>query len=191
MDTSTKGSVTGWLHELKAGRATAAQDLWDRYFAQLMRLARHHLHGLGREADEEDIALSALKSAMLGVQKDRFPDLTDRTGLWPLLVTITARKAKNEIKRQRTKKRDRAVEEPIADVQLIVGNDPSPEFALQVAEAIETLVAALGDETLRTIARRKLEAYTNEEISLELNVSTRTVVRKLRRIRQEWQEAEQ
>ena len=128
---------------------------------------------------------------MLGVQNDRFPDLTDRTGLWPLLVTITARKANNEIKRQRTKKRDRAVEEPIADVQLIVGNDPSPEFALQVAEAIETLVAALGDETLRTIARRKLEAYTNEEIALELNVSTRTVVRKLRRIRQEWQEAEQ
>ena len=76
-------------------------------------------------------------------------------------------------------------------MQLIVGNDPSPEFALQVAEAIETLVAALGDKTLRTIARRKLEAYTNEEIALELNVSTRTVVRKLRRIRQEWQEAEQ
>jgi RNA polymerase sigma factor (sigma-70 family) len=191
MDTSSRGSVTGWLHELKAGPETAAQDLWDRYFAQLMRVASHRLHGLRREADEEDIALSALKSAMLGVQNDRFPDLTDRTGLWPLLVTITARKAKNEIKRQRTKKRDRAVEEPIADVQLIVGNDPSPEFALQVAEAIETLVAALGDETLRTIARRKLEGCTNEEIALELNVSTRTVVRKLRRVRQEWQAAEQ
>ena len=65
MDTSSRGSVTGWLHELRAGRETAAQDLWDRYFAQLMRLARHHLHGLSREADKEDIALSASKARCL------------------------------------------------------------------------------------------------------------------------------
>jgi RNA polymerase sigma factor (sigma-70 family) len=191
MDMPSQGSVSGWLHELKEGREGAAQELWDRYFAQLMRVARHHLHGMSREADEEDIALSAFKSTLLGLQNDRFPDLTDRTGLWPLLVTITARKATNEIRRQLTKKRARASEESIADVQMIVGNEPSPEFALQLAEAIESLVAALGDKTLRTIAQRKLEGYTNEEIALELDVSTRTIVRKLLRVRQEWQEAEQ
>jgi DNA-directed RNA polymerase specialized sigma24 family protein len=191
MDASSQGSVSGWLEELKKGHEAAAQELWNRYFSHLIRLARHHLHGIGRDVDEEDIALSALKSTLLGVQNDRFPDLSDRTGLWPLLVTITIRKANNEVKRQLTRKRARAAEEPIADVPRFVGNDPSPEFALQVAEAIETLVVALGDETLRTIARRKLEGYSNEEIALELNVSTRTVGRKLQRIRQEWQEADQ
>jgi DNA-directed RNA polymerase specialized sigma24 family protein len=190
MDMPSRGSISGWLLDLKQGREVAAQELWNRYFAQLMRVARHHLHGMGRDANEEDIALSALKSTLLGVQRDRFPDLTDRTGLWPLLVTITAHKASNEIKRQRTKKRTRASEEPIANMQLLVGNEPSPEFALQLAEAIESLVAALGDETLRTIAQRKLEGYNNEEIALQLDVSTRTVVRKLRRVQQEWQEAE-
>jgi ECF sigma factor len=84
-----QGSVTGWLHELKVGPETAAQQLWNRYFAQLVTLARHRLRGLARDVDEEDVALSALKSAMLGVQNNCFPDLNDRTGLWPLLVTVT------------------------------------------------------------------------------------------------------
>ena len=90
MDTPSRGSVTIWLDGLKGiGTSGAAQELWNRYFAQLVPLARRQLRGLAREADEEDVALSALKSAMLGVQNNRFPDLNDRTGLWPLLVTIT------------------------------------------------------------------------------------------------------
>ena len=84
---------------------------------------------------------------MLGVQNNRFPELTDRTGLWPLLVTITARKAINEIKSQRTKKRDHAAEVAIADVHLFVGHEPSPEFAFRIAEEVEKLVTTLDDET--------------------------------------------
>ena len=76
----------------------------------------------------------------------------------------------------------------MADEQTIAGSDPSPDFALRLAEAIPTLVHALGDPMLQTIAQRKLEGYTNEDIAKELNVSTRTVVRKLARIRQEWEE---
>jgi RNA polymerase sigma factor (sigma-70 family) len=191
MDTPSCGSVTIWLDGLKNRSDGAAQELWNRYFAQLVSLARRQLRGLARDADEEDVALSALKSAMLGVQNNRFPDLNDRTGLWPLLVTITERKAVNELKRQRTKKRDRAAEQPIADVQLIAGSDPSPDFALRLTEAIQSLVRSLGDDTLQTIAQRKLEGYANEDIAKELDVSVRTVARKLARIRQEWDEAEQ
>jgi len=189
MDLSSDGSVTCWLDGLRENRPAAAQQLWDRYFAQLVPMARRHLHGFGRDADEEDIALSALKSAMIGVQNNRFPDLNDRTGLWPLLVTITARKAINEIKRQRAKKRDRAVEEATQDVQGIVGSEPSADFALRMTEALDALVTELGDDTLRVIAQRKLEGFANEEIAEQLDVSTRTIVRKLARIRQEWQES--
>lgn len=188
MDLPSRGSVTGWLDELKEGHEAAAQELWNRYFTQLVPLARRQLRGFTRDADEEDVALSALKSAMLGVRNKRFPDLKDRTGLWPLLVTITARKAINELKRQRAKKRDRASERPLVDEQLVAGSDPSPDFALRLAEAIQKHVHSLGDETLQTIAQRKLEGYANEDIAKELDVSTRTVVRKLARIRQEWDE---
>jgi DNA-directed RNA polymerase specialized sigma24 family protein len=187
MDLPSRGSITGWLEQLKAGNEAAAQELWNRYFAQLVPLARRRLQGMGRERDEEDVALSALKSAMLGVQNNQFPDLHDRTGLWPLLVAITARKAINEVKRQRTKKRDRGAEQQVADVKLFVGAEPTPEFALQVVDEMEGLVARLGDEILRTIVRLKFQDETNEAIARKLDVSTRTVVRKLRRIRQEWE----
>jgi DNA-directed RNA polymerase specialized sigma24 family protein len=191
MESPSHGSVTLWLDELKLGHEAAAQQLWNRYFFQLVTLARHRFRGLGlgRDADEEDIALSALKSAMLGVQNNRFPDLSDRTGLWPLLVTITTRKSINELNRHRAKKRNRGLEQRLADNDMLAGTGPTPEFALMLAEYIDSLVAGLGDETLRTIVALKLEAYTNEEIASKLDVSARTVVRKLHRIRQEWEAA--
>jgi len=189
MELPSRGSVTHWLEELKLGHEAAAQQLWNRYFFQLVTLARNRFRGLGRDVDEEDIALSALKSAMLGVQNNRFPDLSDRTGLWPLLVTITARKSINELNRQRAKKRNRGLEQRLENDQMLAGAGPTPEFALMVAEHIDTLVEGLGDETLGTIVTLKLGGYTNEEIASKLDVSTRTVVRKLHRIRQEWEAA--
>jgi DNA-directed RNA polymerase specialized sigma24 family protein len=102
------------------------------------------------------------------------------------LAAITARKAINEVKRQRAQKRDRGAEEQAPDVHAFVGAEPTPEFALQLVEEMEGLLAGLGDETLRRIAALKLEGETNEAIAAKLDVSTRTVVRKLQRIRQEW-----
>jgi len=50
-------------------------------------------------------------------------------------------------------------------------------------------LAGLGRLALNpTLAPRKLEGYANEDIAKELNLSTRTVVRKLARIRQKWDE---
>lgn len=183
------GSVSTWLVGLKGRHDSAAQELWNRYFAQLVGVARQRLQGVGRVADEEDVALSALKSAMLGVQHNRFPDLKDRTGLWPLLVTITARKALDQIRRERAQKRGRAASLDPERLQQCVGDQPSPEFALRVAESLERLVDALGDPQLQLIAQLKLEGFSNEEIAAQLRVSTRTVVRKLARIRREWEEA--
>lgn len=189
MELPPPGSVTHWMDQLRLGHQAAADELWKRYFVQLVTLARSRYRGLGHVSDEEDIALSALKSAFLGLQNQQFPDLSDRTGLWPLLVTITARKAINEAARGRTKKRDRGREDRYIDEQMLAGVAPTPEFALLVAEQIDALVISLGDETLRTIVALKLEGYTNEEIADKLDVSTRTIVRKLHRIRQEWEVA--
>jgi RNA polymerase sigma factor (sigma-70 family) len=190
MDASARGSVTTWLDQLRQRRPSAAQELWNRYFTQLVPLARRRLHAVGRDADEEDVALSALKSAMLGVQNNRFPDLNDRTGLWPLLVAITARKAINEVKRQHAQKRRPNGEAHPAELDRVIGSEPSPDFALRLAEALDAVVAGLGDDALRTIAQRKLEGYANDEIAKELGVSSRTIERKLARIRQEWDESD-
>jgi len=44
----------------------------------------------------------------------------------------------------------------------------------------------LSDDTLRSVATLRLEGYSNEEAAAKLDVSVRTVERKLRIIRQVW-----
>ena len=165
MGSQSKGSVTHWLDGLKAGESVAAQELWNRYFAQLVALAQSRLRRISQEASGEDVALGALKSVMLGVQADRYPDLADRTSLWPLLVTITARKSIDEMRRQLAEKRSAAATKRLGDLRAVVGQEPSPEFAVEVVDEMEQLVLRFDDPKLRTIAQRKLEGCTNEEIS--------------------------
>jgi ECF sigma factor len=87
-------SVTNWFDRLQLGDAAAARELWSRYFPRLVGLARKKLQDAPRAvADEEDVALSAFDSFCRAAQRGRFPDVTDRDGLWRLLVVFTARKA--------------------------------------------------------------------------------------------------
>lgn len=188
MEPRQSDSVSRWLQELKVGDSVAAQELWNQYFTQLVAVAQSRLRDLPRDGTEEDVALSALKSVMLGVRANRFPELTDRSGLWPLLVTITARKSIDQLRRKLARKRSASTTKHLEDMRVIVSQEPSPEFAVEVADEMERLVARFDDPVLRTIAQRKLECYTNDEIAGELSVSVRTVIRKLNRIRQEWEE---
>jgi DNA-directed RNA polymerase specialized sigma24 family protein len=183
-------SVTHWLQQLATDDDPAAQQqLWDRYFARLAALARTRLTGAPqRDADEEDVVLSVFDSFFRAARAGRFPELHDRTGLWPLLVKITARKAVNQVKRQLAKKRSSAAEEAVPDIAQLVGAEPTPQFAAEVAEQVDRLLALL-DEELRTVAVLKLEGFTNGEIAAKFGVVERSIERKLARIRIEWEDA--
>ena len=76
--------------------------------------------------------------------------------------------------------------EEVTGLDQVLGREPSPEFALQVAEECQGLLDRLGDDTLRCVALRRMEGYRNEEIASQLGCSPRTVARKLRRIRTLW-----
>ena len=188
-DSQGSGSVSHWLDGLRAGDGIAAQELWNRYFSRLVIVAQSRLSKLARDASGEDVALSALKSVMIGVRDNRFPELADRSSLWPLLVTITARKAISEQRRQLAQKRRPALECRFDDVKDFIGVEPTPEFSVEVADELEHLVLALGDSTLRQIVELKLAGCSNEEIAGELGCSNRTVIRKLNLIRKEWRDA--
>lgn len=191
-----------WLGPLKEGDPQAAQELWSRYFEKLVRLARKKLQGSSRRmADEEDVALSAFHSFCEGAAKGKFPRLDDRDNLWRVMVIITARKASRLAEHERRQKRGggnlrgesvfRGDDEEIsAGIQQVVGDEPTPEFAAQIAEEHERLLGKL-EPDLRQIAQWKLEGYTNEEISQMAQCGVRTVQRKLNRIRMEWLEDEE
>ena len=195
---SSEGSVTRWVAALRAGDPAAAQPLWERYHRRLVALARPKLRSARRRAaDEEDVVQAAFNSFFQGLARGRFPRLNDRDDLWRLLVVITARKALDQLAHEHAKRRGGGTlqgesrilpggEFDGAAIEQVVGDDPTPEFAAQVAEEYERLLDLLGDETLRKVAVWKMEGLTKDEIASRLDCSRRTVARKLETIRIIW-----
>jgi DNA-directed RNA polymerase specialized sigma24 family protein len=189
--------VTLWLLQLEKGDADAAQRLWEVYFGRMVELARMKLQGMARGfADEEDVALSAFKSFCRCAKEGKFPELRDEHRLWPLLMSLTAHKASDLLRHERRVKRGgRGVRRSFArgeppasepDCSRIVGREPTPEFAFQLAEDCQRLLDQLTDSILRSIAVWKMEGYTTEEIAAKLGCVPRTVERKLQVIRKLW-----
>ncbi len=197
---ASAGSVTHWLRRLQAGDPAAAQPLWERYFRRLVGLARAQLRATPRRAaDEEDVALSAFDSFCRAAEAGRFAQLCDRDGLWPLLVAITAHKARDLARHEGRQKRAGAVlfselhspegSDSTADgdeLEQLPDPEPNPALAALVAEECRRLLERLEDDTLRQVALLKMEGYTDDEVAGQLGCARRTVVRKLQRIRYLW-----
>jgi DNA-directed RNA polymerase specialized sigma24 family protein len=176
------GSVTRWIHQLKAGDRDAAEALWEKYFRRMVGLAQRRLeHAPRRAADEEDVALSAFNSFCTRAKAGLFPRLTDRDNLWPLLIAITGHKCVDLIRRENRLKR-RRTEQAGVDLEALLSQEPTPEFALEVADQLDHLLRRLdatGDAELRPIALWKMEGVSTGEIALRLGCVRRTVERKL------------
>jgi DNA-directed RNA polymerase specialized sigma24 family protein len=195
------GSITGWIGDLRNGGNSAAQHLWDRYFSRLVQLARRKLQAVGHRGaaeDEEDAALSAFNSFCQGVAGGQFSRLADRDDLWRLLVVLTLRKAVDQAKRQRAKKRGgrRAAGETalsggssdgdVPGFDQFAGTEPTPELAAIFAEEFCRVRAELRDDSLRQVFDMRWQGYSREEIATGLGCTVRTVSRKLDLIRQSW-----
>jgi RNA polymerase sigma factor (sigma-70 family) len=197
---SGEGSVTHWFEQVREADSLAARALWERYFPQLVRLAREKLRGAPRRAsDEEDVASSVMESLFRAAEQGRLPNLADRDDLWRLLLRMTARKVvdlrRHEARQRRGGGRVKgesalgragAPYDPAAIAE-VIGDAPTPEFAAMMIEQRERLFAQLGDPDLKALASAKLEGYTNEEIAEQLGCSLRTVERRLHLIRKKWE----
>jgi DNA-directed RNA polymerase specialized sigma24 family protein len=189
----SEGSISLCIDALKHGDSAAAQRIWDVYFRRLVDLARGRLRGVARRvADEEDVALSAFDSFCRGAEHGRFPQLDDRDDLWQLLVVITVRKACDLAKHEHRQSRGGGKVRMLSDMAEwgaddLLGSEPTPELAAEVADECRRLLGMLKSPNLRSIALWKMEGYTNEEIATRLGCVRYTVDRKLQAIRQIWE----
>ena len=172
MSLESPGSVTHWLSLLRAGDPQAPEALWDRYFAQVLRLAHQQLLGLrDRSHDAEDVALSTLNALCQAAQHGRLANVQDRHDLWRLLVTCTLNRARNlRSHENRLKRRAELVVEtgprPEAGLGNVPSTEPTPEEAAQLADELRHVMQRLDAEDptqrLREVALLKLEGYTVE-----------------------------
>jgi DNA-directed RNA polymerase specialized sigma24 family protein len=183
-------SISHWLDRVREGDPRGAHELWERYYAHMVRLARARLGGVPAVDDAEDVALSAFASFCRRAGDGQFPVLADRDDLWRLLVVITARKAgrvlRGVARQKRGGDRDREAVEP----DELIGATDEPGFVAQCAEECRTLLARLGDPELARLAVRKMEGFTNDELAAEFECAPRTVERKLQLIRRIWERAD-
>lgn len=194
-------SVTYWLEDLKDGNEDAAHEIWDRYFQRLVKQAKRRLGNAARRiADEEDVAVSVFQSLCEGVAAGRFERLSNRDDLWSLLVAMTRMKAVDQIRRQTAKRRGgedlrgesvmaNRGDTSVAGFDQFLGDDPDPEFLATMEEQFRVLMNALPDESQKRVAKLRMDGYSNDEIAKTLDISIRSVERKLNVIRKTWSDA--
>jgi RNA polymerase sigma factor (sigma-70 family) len=187
----TPGSVSQLIPDLMGGDHQAMQKLWERYFQPLVQLARRRIPSTRRVAGSEDIALDAFLEFCNCLSRPdadrRFPQLQTREQVWKLLVCFTIRTAFDQNRKQA--RREKIVRgESLGDEGFapFCSREPAPEFAVAVHELLDQLE----DETLRTVALRKMEGFTVAEIARQLDCSPTTIERKLRAIRSIWKSTE-
>jgi DNA-directed RNA polymerase specialized sigma24 family protein len=193
--------VTTWLRRLELGDPNAAESIFQHFFSRVQSLSRHRIpKQIQRVYDQDDATLSAFHSLFLGVSENRFRFIS-RHDFWRLLSTIAERKISKRIRYEHQDKRDirRTITESMfgsncsdvhcrdSFVQIFEGREPSSDFAADVAETFNLLLAELPDDLSREIAILKLDCYNGEEIADQIGCSRRTVQRKLLVIRTTWQ----
>ena len=193
--------VSLWIEQLAAADHDAASRLWAHFCQRLMVFARSRMSPSTRRIyDEEDAAVSAFRSICRGIEAQRFPEIGDRGNLWALLVVITSRKIANQFRYEHQQRRNanRTLTETmlqpsdgsiVSVLQSLPSHEPTPAFAVEVADMSEYLMSQLPESDLKRLVLLKLEGHTNEDIAELMKITRRTVQRKLERIRRVWLES--
>ncbi len=197
-DSACEDSVIGMVRKLQTHPDEAAQLLWNRYFQELVSVAKGMLQGVPKGmADEEDVAASVFRSICKGGEEGRFKDLQSRDELWWLLLALARQKAASYIRSETRQKRgdgkvrrevDLQGRDPVDSFSLenLIGTSPTPEFLAQMQEEHHLLMELLGRDDLRQVAALRISGYEVSEIAERLDMCNRSVLRKLALIRKVW-----
>lgn len=145
-----------------------------------MRVAR-------TSADEEDVLQAVFNNVFRRIMAGKYPNLTDRDGLWKLLVKATERRVKSQWRHTRAKRRVHDRKRQINDNSEsdILKNLESQVSGTTIDELLAVASEFLGelkDERL-VIARMRLEGYTQREIAQEVGRSLSSIERTLSLLR--------
>lgn len=191
--TGRNDHVAEWIERVRSGDESAAEQLWDHCFLRVVAFARRKMTGGPPSlADEEDIALSAMKSLCVGLRAGRFDGLVNDDSLWRLLLVIAARKVSDQVQYSTRMKRNvnrlDSVRGAGADTPLwsLLCSRPTPDAEAEIAEQLGQLLQTLEREDLKRVAILKMDGHTNDEIARKMNRGLSTIERKLRTIRSIW-----
>lgn len=194
------GSVTEWIGQLKSGEEAALAKLQKRYWPALVNQARRRLRDVpARVADEEDVAQEAFWAFYRSLKAGKLPRLGNRHDLWALLTHIVGCRAVNQIQHEiGTQKRGGGLVHGGSAFELITGDGDQARLEPVDAAGHSPLEHAIMHDcyrqyvgglpnNLRDFAELYLAGLTHKEIAQRMQVTERTVERKMALILRTWQ----
>ena len=194
MPETTQQTVADLVARWRKGDQQAAAELFQRYTARLIALARsrqpaHLLHRF----DPEDVVQSAYRSFFVRARDGRV-DVLPGSDLWQLLVAIVLHKLQHQVRRNSAGKRNAAVEQNFGSEDSLLGvnahlvaDEPSPAEAVALVDELEHMLSPL-DPVHRQVVELRLQGYNHEEIAEKTERSECTVRRVLKQIKQQLEE---
>ncbi len=168
----------------RSGNDEAARELFERYIAQVMQLARRHLsRPMSRRVDAEDIAQSVFRTFFRHARDGQF-QVAEAEDLCKLLARITVYKTLRQVAFHRRAKRDAGIETGETQDMLLtrLASGPTPEDGAAFVDELEHFLSKL-KPIERQILEMRMESYNNSEIAEKLGISDRTIRRLMERIR--------
>lgn len=179
------------MARLRTGDQDAAAQVFARYGKQLIQLAWRQLGPkLRQKLDPEDVLQSVFRSFFSHQAAGEITGLESWDNLWGLLVVITLRKCRRQVKRFHYARRDVQREIPVPAVdpdsesqEEIPSDEPTPAEAAMLTETVEQLMDRM-DPRQQEIFSLTLQGRTVPEISEELGCTERLAFRVLRRVKE-------
>ena len=185
---SQQHSVTLWIQAAKQGDDLAAQKLFERYFERLATLSRNRVNRKRRVEDEDDAAIVTLNSILTGFASGKFPDVNDRSSLWPLLIDIVVKNSKKQIRKDSADKRGgghvggESVFLKATDGQMQIADFAvdmlSDQDSIELADMIQHARSQLSPDD-QSIFDLKLEQRSNREVARLLGRPSRSIDRRV------------
>jgi RNA polymerase sigma-70 factor, ECF subfamily len=177
----TLSSDQSLIARLRRGDNQAASEFYDRYVKRVFGLVHQQMSGrLHAVAQPEDIVQSVFKSIFRGLTTGDY-DAPESGSLWRLMAIVAVNKVRQNARRRLAGKRDTRRTQYLVELESFEAKSSGTpeEFELAIREAIEGL-----KPFEQEVVVLRVQGFTVEDISNELNRSRRGIERALQKIRE-------
>lgn len=156
--------------------------LFETYLPKLIRLADHRISTrVQAKFGADDVAATVCRSVFRRFKDGKFR-FDDDAEFWRLLVTVTKRKISNKVRHFSTQSRSVADEMSETASYIIASPEPGPSEVIAFEESLQIVVNSL-EPAERDVLLLRVQGCEHHEIAERLNVSERTIRRKMEGIK--------
>ncbi len=163
------------LAQGRNGEEAAAAEFHQRYAGKLFSLVQRNLATrFSARFDAEDVVQSVMRTLFRQVRAGSVPP-KDSLELWRFLSTVALNKVRNRVKQESAQKRD--VSKTVGDADAIAAiYEPNEHDAVELIDFLEKLAKSL-EPAVAQVLQMLLNGVTEDEITEQMNLTTRTIRR--------------